>query len=155
MESTSVVGESNYMEEESNRVRAVSEPINEGKEGCPKLGGRGLDSVGDTRAITKEEKEGEGDRGCQANGTNILSRGLVLLDSLLFVKVDSKPIIGEAGTYVEKCKPNMEGDNIDMCIEETGERVGREALQALSTPEAGAPPKWKRLGKPIPMQQKK
>ena len=57
----------------------------------------------------------------------------MLLDSLLFVKVDFKLVIGEAGTYVEQCKPNMEGDNIDMCIEETGEKVGREALQALST----------------------
>ena len=57
----------------------------------------------------------------------------MLLGSLLFVKVDSKPIIGEVGTYVEQCKPDMEGDNIDMYIEETGERVGREALQALST----------------------
>ena len=35
-----------------------------GKEGCPKLGGRGLDSVGDIGAIMKEEKKGEGDRGC-------------------------------------------------------------------------------------------
>ena len=57
----------------------------------------------------------------------------MLLDFLLFVKVDSKLVIGEAGTYVEQCKPDMEGDNIDVCIEDTGERVGREALQALST----------------------
>ena len=49
----------------------------------------------------------------------------------------------------------MEGDNIDTYIEETGERVGSEALQALSTQEAGAPPKWKRCGKPILMQHKK
>ncbi|GMY26895.1 hypothetical protein FCV25MIE_22137 [Fagus crenata] len=126
--------------------------MNEGKEGCPKLGGRGLDSVGDTGAITKEEKEGEGDKGCHLNETNIPSRGLVLLDSLLFVKVDSKLVIGEAGTFVEQCKPDMERDNIDMCIEETEERAGREALQALSTQEVRAPPKWKRLGKPIPMQ---
>ena len=76
-----VVGESNHTEEESDRGRAMSEPINEGKEGCPKLGGRGLDSVGDTGAITKEEKEGEGDRGCLANETYIPSRRLVLLDS--------------------------------------------------------------------------
>jgi hypothetical protein len=120
MESTAVVGELNHIEEESDRGRAVSEPINEGKEGCPKLGERGLDSVGDTRAITKEEKVGEGDRGCQENETNIPSKGLVLLDFLLFVKVDSKPVIGEAGTYMEQCKPDMEGDNIDMCIEEIG-----------------------------------
>ena len=116
MESTMVVGESNHTEEESDRGRAMSEPINEGKEGCPKLGGKRLDSVGDTGAITKEEKEGEGDRGCQANETNFPYRGLVLLGSLLFVKVDSKPIIGEAGRYVEQCKPNMERDNIDMYI---------------------------------------
>ncbi|GMY26899.1 hypothetical protein FCV25MIE_22141 [Fagus crenata] len=64
MESTAVVGESNHTEEESDRGRAVSEPINKGKEGCPKLGGRRLDSVGDTGAITKEEKKGEGNRGC-------------------------------------------------------------------------------------------
>uniref|UniRef100_A0A2N9GM94 CCHC-type domain-containing protein n=1 Tax=Fagus sylvatica TaxID=28930 RepID=A0A2N9GM94_FAGSY len=114
MESMAVVGELNHTEEESDRGRAVSEPINEGKEGCSKLGGRGLDSVGDTGAITKEEKEGEEDRGCQANETNFPSRGLVLLNSLLFVKVDSKTVIGEAGTFMEQCKPDMEGDNIDM-----------------------------------------
>ncbi|GMY26924.1 hypothetical protein FCV25MIE_22166 [Fagus crenata] len=119
MESTAVVGGSNHTEEESDRGRAVSEPINEGKEGCLELGGRRLDSVRDTRAITKEEKEGEWDRGCQANETNFPSRGLVLLGSLLFVKVDFKPIIGEAATYVEQCKPDMERDNIDKYIEET------------------------------------
>ena len=117
MESTTVVGESNHTEEESDRGRAVSEPINEGKEECLKLGGRRLDSVGETGAITKEENEGEGDRGCQENETNFPCRGLVLLGSLLFVKVDSKPIIGEVGTYVEQCKPDMEGDNIDMYID--------------------------------------
>ena len=101
MESMMMVGKLNHTEEESDRGRAMSKPIKEGREGCPKLGGRGLDSVGDTGAITKEEKEGEGDRGCLANETYILSRRLALLDFLLFVKVDSKPIIGEASTYVD------------------------------------------------------